>query len=96
MNHAYRYLVVFFAGASVMVLEIVGTRSLAPVYGGSLMVWASQIGVTLGSLAIGYVLLGAYQFTFFDSLIWGFVCLAMLTLMMAPVFWYLLRMLKKH
>lgn len=53
-----RYTDVFIAGAAVMVLEIVGTRSLAPVYGGSLMVWATQIGVTLGSLAVGYFLGG--------------------------------------
>ena len=37
-----------------MVLEIVGTRLLAPVFGGSLLVWASQIAVTLAALSLGY------------------------------------------
>ena len=58
MSLLIRYIDVFIAGAAVMVLEIVGTRSLAPVYGGSLMVWATQIGMTLGSLAVGYFLGG--------------------------------------
>lgn len=45
---------VFGAGAAVMVIEILGTRIIGPVFGVSLFVWAALLTVTLGSLAIGY------------------------------------------
>ncbi|MFZ2448421.1 MAG: fused MFS/spermidine synthase [Syntrophobacteraceae bacterium] len=47
-------LVVFACGAVVMVLEMVGSRILAPFLGTSIIVWTSLIGVILGSLSIGY------------------------------------------
>jgi hypothetical protein len=37
-----------------MVVEILGTRVVGPVFGVSLFVWAALLAVTLGSLAIGY------------------------------------------
>jgi SAM-dependent methyltransferase len=37
-----------------MVVEILGTRVIGPVFGVSLFVWAALLAVTLGSLAIGY------------------------------------------
>lgn len=46
-------LVVFFSGAIVMVLELVGSRLLAPFFGNSLFVWTSLIGVMLGFMALG-------------------------------------------
>ncbi len=50
----YRYeLVSFLTGASVMVLEIVGARLIAPHFGTSTYVWTSMIGVILGSLSLG-------------------------------------------
>lgn len=49
---------VFFSGAVVMVLEIVGSRILSPYVGGSTFVWTSLIGIILGSLSIGYHLGG--------------------------------------
>ena len=45
---------VFCTGAAVMVVEILGTRVIGPVFGVSLFVWAALLAVTLGSLAIGY------------------------------------------
>ena len=45
--------VVFLAGAIVMVLELVGSRLLAPFFGNSLFVWTSLIGVMLGFMALG-------------------------------------------
>ena len=45
---------VFGTGAAVMVVEILGTRVIGPVFGVSLFVWAALLAVTLGSLAIGY------------------------------------------
>ena len=46
-------LVVFVSGAIVMVLELVGSRLLAPFFGNSLFVWTSLIGVMLGFMALG-------------------------------------------
>ncbi len=49
---------VFLAGACLMVLEICGSRLLAPFLGASIFVWTSLIGVILASLSIGYWLGG--------------------------------------
>ncbi|HEX8182915.1 MAG TPA: fused MFS/spermidine synthase [Candidatus Saccharimonadales bacterium] len=52
---SYKYeFVAFLTGASVMVLEIVGARLIAPTFGTSLYVWTAIIGVILGLLALGY------------------------------------------
>jgi len=50
--------IVFIGGASVMVFELVGSRVLAPYVGTSIYVWASLIGIILGSLSLGYYLGG--------------------------------------
>lgn len=49
---------VFVAGAAVMVLEIMGSRLLAPVFGDSVFVWGSLIGIVMASLALGYFIGG--------------------------------------
>ncbi len=51
-------LIVFICGAAVMVLELVGSRTLAPYLGTSIFVWTSLIGIILGSLSLGYYLGG--------------------------------------
>jgi spermidine synthase len=51
---------VFVSGAVVMVLEVLGTRLIAPVYGTSLHVWSAIIAVTLLSLSIGYWIGGRF------------------------------------
>ena len=56
----YILIVVFVTGATVMMLEILGTRVLGPHYGLSLYVWSALISVTLGFLAIGYYLGGRW------------------------------------
>ena len=48
----------FTEGAAVMVAQLAGARMLAPLYGSSLYVWGSVIGVTLISLTAGYYLGG--------------------------------------
>jgi predicted membrane-bound spermidine synthase len=47
------YLTVFLTGASVMVIELLGTRMIAPFYGASLYVWSALISVTMIALAVG-------------------------------------------
>ncbi len=48
------YLIVSLTGAAVMVIELLGTRLIAPFYGASLYVWSSLIAVTMIALAVGY------------------------------------------
>ena len=47
-------IIVFICGAAVMVLELIGSRVLAPYLGASIFVWTSLIGIILGSLSLGY------------------------------------------
>ena len=46
--------IVFFSGLTVMIVELDGSRIIAPYFGTSLYVWTSIIGVILGSLSLGY------------------------------------------
>ncbi len=45
-------------GATVMAIELISARMLAPYFGSSLFVWVTVIGITLLSLALGYFLAG--------------------------------------
>lgn len=45
---------VFLSGAVCLVLEIAGSRLIAPFYGSSIYTWSAMITVTLVALAIGY------------------------------------------
>lgn len=45
---------VFLCGAALMVVEVLGTRIIAPFLGASLYSWSSVIAVVLGSLSAGY------------------------------------------
>jgi predicted membrane-bound spermidine synthase len=44
----------FIEGAAVMAAELCGAKLLAPIFGSSLYVWASVMGITLVALALGY------------------------------------------
>lgn len=46
--------IVFCSGAIVMVLEMIGSRIVAPYLGTSIFVWTSLIGVILAALSAGY------------------------------------------
>ncbi|MCU0228224.1 MAG: fused MFS/spermidine synthase, partial [Bryobacterales bacterium] len=46
--------IAFLCGAAVMVLEITGSRILAPFLGTSVFVWTTLIGVIMASLSAGY------------------------------------------
>ena len=56
----FYYITSFIVGAVILILELLGTRIIAPYYGASIFVWASLIGITLVSLAIGYFLGGFF------------------------------------
>lgn len=47
-------IIVFICGAVVMILELTGSRVMAPYLGTSLFVWSSLIGLILGALSLGY------------------------------------------
>ena len=47
-----------FEGTAVMMAQLAGAKMLAPIYGSSLYVWGSVVGVTLASLTAGYYLGG--------------------------------------
>ncbi|HUV37307.1 MAG TPA: fused MFS/spermidine synthase [Patescibacteria group bacterium] len=57
-NHWYLYVIVSLSGASVLAVEILGTRILGPFYGVSLFLWSALITVTLSALAVGYAVGG--------------------------------------
>jgi len=54
----YLYITVFITGAVILILEILGTRIIAPYYGTTLYVWSSLITVTLVALSLGYFIGG--------------------------------------
>src|SRR5512134_3009574 len=47
-------LIVFVCGAATMIVELVGSRVLAPYLGTSTFIWTSLIGIVLGCLSVGY------------------------------------------
>lgn len=48
----------FVEGGSLMAVEVLGSKIMAPFYGTTILVWTSVIGATLGGLALGYFLGG--------------------------------------
>jgi len=55
---AFLYLTAALCGASILMVEILGAKMLAPYVGTSHFVWLAQITVTLLALALGYFLGG--------------------------------------
>jgi predicted membrane-bound spermidine synthase len=45
---------VFITGACVLIIELTGTRILAPYFGSGIYTWSALITVTLAALALGY------------------------------------------
>ncbi len=58
-SSAFLYVIVAISGASVLALEILGTRILGPHFGVSLFLWSALITVTLAALAVGYLVGGS-------------------------------------
>lgn len=59
-GRAWLYFTVFLTGAAVMIIELLGTRMIAPFYGASLYVWSSLISVTMIALSLGYFIGGRW------------------------------------
>jgi predicted membrane-bound spermidine synthase len=53
-------LTVFITGASILIVELIGTRVLAPFFGSGIYTWSALIAVTLAALALGYALGGKF------------------------------------
>lgn len=45
---------VFITGACVLIIELMGTRILAPFFGSGIYTWSALIAITLAALALGY------------------------------------------
>lgn len=77
----------FIEGAAVMAAELCGAKLLAPIYGGSLYVWASVMGITLMALALGYFYGGSLtqKKTKTSNQLFLILILASLTLLFMPV-----------
>jgi spermidine synthase len=58
MKNLYLYIIISISGASVLALEILGTRILGPFYGVSIFLWSALITVTLAALSTGYLIGG--------------------------------------
>lgn len=61
MTAGVLFLLVFCGGFSVMSIELLGGRILAPYFGSSIHVWGSLITVFMLALSIGYLLGGHYS-----------------------------------
>ncbi|MBN2753249.1 MAG: fused MFS/spermidine synthase [Candidatus Goldbacteria bacterium] len=55
------YINSFIAGAATLIIEIAGTRIMAPFFGTTVFTWSALIGITLLSLAAGYYAGGLYS-----------------------------------
>jgi spermidine synthase len=80
------YLFAVLEGATVMAVELLAARMIAPYFGSSLYVWATVIGFTLLALAIGYFAGGviADKYGSPDTLLWVLLT-ASIFLMLMPV-----------
>ena len=61
MGHKVRYFLygtVFITGASVLIIEVVAVRMLAPQFGSSLYVLSSVLTIILAALSVGYYIGG--------------------------------------
>ncbi|MCC6369444.1 MAG: fused MFS/spermidine synthase [Bacteroidia bacterium] len=77
----------FVEGGAVMAAELCGARLLAPVFGSSLYVWASVMGITLAALAMGYFFGGYFSTnqTNRSKRLFGILMVAALFVMAMPV-----------
>lgn len=78
------YVPVFLTGAAIMVIELLGTRIIAPFYGASLYVWSSLISVTMIALALGYYIGGRFSDSRFNIRLSWIIASGALLILMIP------------
>jgi len=78
------YLFAVLEGATVMAVELMSARMVAPYFGSSLYVWATVIGFTFLALAIGYFFGGviADKYRGPDALLWVLLIASVFLLLM--------------
>lgn len=67
------YSIAFFSGGIILILEILGTRILAPFYGSTIYVWTAIITITLLFLSIGYFFGGFVSDKFYNRDLLSFI-----------------------
>lgn len=93
----YLYFTAAMTGASIMIVEILGAKMLAPYVGTSHFVWTAQIAVTLLALACGYYIGGRVVDRSPDlkrlywAILWAAVYLCFAVLVIEPVAYWCLR-----
>lgn len=60
-------IVLFVEGASLMAVELMGAKLLAPFYGSSLFVWTTILSITVLGLSAGYAVGGKYGSSLYGS-----------------------------
>jgi spermidine synthase len=78
------YLFAVLEGATVMAVELLAARMVAPYFGSSLYVWAAVIGFTLLALAVGYFAGGvvADKYRGPDTLLWLLLAASLFLMLM--------------
>ena len=71
------YAVCFLAGGSIMTLEMLGFRLLAPYFGYSIYIWGSLIGIIMLALSCGYIIGGSVADRYpYPSILFGMILFA--------------------
>lgn len=87
----YLYFAVFVSGMTTLAVEITASRLLGSVFGTSNLIWANVIGLILLFLTAGYFLGGRLAdrnpqpARFYQILLWGAFCNALVPLLARPV-----------
>jgi len=86
MRKTLLFTLAFIAGFSIMAIELLAGRILAPYFGGSVYVWGSIITIFMLALSIGYLLGG--RWSLHAPSLKKFACLFIIaTFLMLPIAW---------
>ena len=86
MRKTLLFTLAFIAGFSIMAIELLAGRILAPYFGGSVYVWGSIITIFMLALSIGYLLGGRWSLD--EPNLKKFGCLFIIaTFLMLPIAW---------
>ena len=86
MRKTLLFTLAFIAGFSIMAIELLAGRILAPYFGGSVYVWGSIITIFMLALSIGYLMGGRWSLS--EPNLKKFSCLFLIaTVFMLPIAW---------